>query len=66
MVVVSTSTGWPTAIHNGCFDLLGWVGVRRWDWAGKRQISGDCTLKVLNRDAHGKISDVDVAAAVTT
>ena len=34
--------------------------------ADKRQICGDCTLKVLNRDAHGKISDVDVAAAVAT
>ena len=32
----------------------------------RAQIGGDCTPKVLNRDAHGKISDVDVAAAVTT
>ncbi|WP_209940086.1 DUF5309 family protein [Ruegeria sp. HKCCE4148] len=33
--------------------------------ADQRQISGDVTLKVLNRDAHGKIGDIDIAAAVT-
>ena len=56
----------PAYLRQGFLEGFSVEPLAKVGLADKRQISGDCTLKVLSRDAHGKISDVDVAAAVTT